>query len=106
MNTITTATYLEALAHVTAGTPHYFTCTEVAGVYGTDSASDGLSCAVERLLLEPSLSADMTSTLLDCSMGSDDVAAVCVGTEEHLGYIIMHYTTRGDIVRFVAIRES
>lgn len=105
MNTTTTATYLAALAHVTKYSEHYFTCTEVDWG-GSDSASLGCHSAVEATLLSHSLSAAVTETLLDFGMGRDGVDAVCIGARDHCGYILMHYTEDGEVVRFVAIRED
>lgn len=49
--------------------------------------------------------AEICGTLMDYAVKSPDVVGVSVDSEKHMGCILAHYTHRGEIVRFVAIKS-
>lgn len=96
--------YFDALAHLLGKSAHhYFTATEfVAG--GESVCSRGFEDELAEGQDEP-LSAEVASTLVDYAANNGTVAGVAVASgDAHMGYILLHYTHDGDIVRFVTFQ--
>lgn len=98
------SSYFEALALLLGKSAHhYFTATEF--VAGGESACS--RCFEDQLAEghdEP-LSAEVASTLVDYAANNGTVAGVEIAIgDEHKGYILLHYTHDGDVVRFVAFQ--
>lgn len=79
---------------------HYYTITEHAEWVADDISN--MEPFTPEQLAEHGM-AGITDTLAAFAMGGDEVAAVTLGNEAHLGSILAHYTRSGEIVRFVAI---
>ena len=93
--------YFDALAHVLGKSAHhYFTATEfVAG--GDSACSRGFEDELAEGHDEP-LSAEVARTIVGYAANNGTVARVEIAIgDEHKGYILMHYTHEGDVVRFV-----
>lgn len=86
---------LDAVGFVMGGDAgHYFILTEDAETVATDVGG------VEANEVTPLIA----STLAEYAVAADTVVGVSVDSECHFGSILAHYTTNGEIVRFVAIR--
>lgn len=75
-------------------TTHPFTIIDLRDERAAQVIEEDIPSEVDALL---------ASTLVEFAMNPENVAVYAVGSEEHYGYIISHYTPEGEPVRFYAI---